>query len=126
MSIFTLTENGVGLSSLGRRVHAQCGALAIALCSLPAHAQTEPPPAPSWIDLLLPLVLVIVTGAVAWWLVKRRGSLTNSNGPVQLLQVLAVGPRERLLLVKVGDRQLLCGATPAQITLLATLPEAAK
>ncbi len=86
-------------------------------------AQSDVPPAPSWVDLLLPLVMVLVTGAVAWWLVRRRGGLTGQNGPVKLVQVLPVGPRERLLLVRIGDRHWLCGSTPAQITLISAVSE---
>lgn len=97
-----------------------CTLLSFSAC---VAAQTEVPEAPSVIDLLLPLVIVIVTGAVAWWLVRRRGSLLRSDGPLQLVQVMPIGPRERLLLVKIGERQWLCGATPSQISLLAEVTE---
>jgi flagellar protein FliO/FliZ len=80
---------------------------------------------PGWLDLLLPLLIVIVTGVAAWWLVRRRGSLLRTQGPLQLVQVLPVGPRERLLLVRVGEQHWLCGATPAQISLIARVDDVA-
>lgn len=84
-------------------------------------AAQDAPAASGMLDLLLPLLLVIATGAAAWWLVRRRGSLLRGDGPLQIVQVVPVGPRERVLLLRIGDRHLLCGATPAQITLLCEL-----
>ena len=109
------------MAGLSRNLGLSAGCLWLASLGCARAADEPVPAAPTVFDLLLPLLLVLVTGALAWWLVKRRGSLTKGDGPVQLLQIVAVGPRERLLLVRVGERQLLCGATPAQITLLAQL-----
>jgi flagellar protein FliO/FliZ len=58
------------------------------------------------------LVVVGVIFFVAWLLKRLRLTPRASAGPIRLLATLPVGPRERLLLVEVGDRQLLIGSGP--------------
>lgn len=67
--------------------------------------------------LALLLVLALIVG-MAWLL--RRVSGLGLQGPASLRTVatLAVGPKERLLVVQAGDTQLLVGVTAQQITLL--------
>lgn len=68
--------------------------------------------------LWAPLLIVVALGLVAWWLVRSRGSLLQRGGPVQLVQIVPLGPRERLLLVELDGERLLIGSTANQITLL--------
>lgn len=103
--------------------------MVFALAAVSAGAQAQiasTEGAPGLIDLLLPLIVVIAAGVAAWWLMRRRGGLVRSDGPVQLVQVLPLGPRERVLVLRAGERLLVCGATPAQITLIAQLPAEAQ
>lgn len=67
--------------------------------------------------LALLLVLALIIG-MAWLL--RRVSGLGLQGPESLrtIATLAVGPKERLLVVQAGDTQLLVGVTAQQITLL--------
>lgn len=68
--------------------------------------------------LWLPTLIVVALGLLAWWLVRSRGSLVQRDGPMRLVQIMPVGPRERLLLVELEGRRLLVGATGQQLTLL--------
>jgi flagellar protein FliO/FliZ len=63
------------------------------------------------------LVLVLGAAAAAAVFLRRwKGSIGRSAGPMELRHVIALGPRERLALVKVGSRFLVVGVTPAGIS----------
>jgi len=70
------------------------------------------------LSLWLPLIVIVVLGVLAWWLVRSRMGLVQKDGPLKLVQILPVGPRERLLVVEIEGRRLLIGATPQHLTLL--------
>src|SRR6266481_3516192 len=63
----------------------------------------------------------VLGAAVAATVFLRRwkGSIGRREGPMQLRHVLALGPRERLALVKVGSRFLVVGVTAAGISAVA-------
>jgi flagellar biosynthetic protein FliO len=66
------------------------------------------------------LVLVLAAAAAATVFLRRwKGSIGRREGPMQLRHVLALGPRERLALVKVGSRFLVVGVTAAGISAVA-------
>ena len=100
----------------------------IALSSLAsAHAiaaesaDASPSLSAELVSLILPLLLVVGTLLAAFYLLRRRFGLATREGPLRVAQVIAVGPRERIVLLDLDDRQLLVGVTSAQITRLATL-----
>lgn len=69
--------------------------------------------------LFLP-VLVVVFGLLAlWWVARRFAIAKGESGPLRVTQALAVGPRERVVLVHAGRKRLLVGVTSAQVSLLA-------
>ena len=66
---------------------------------------------------IVSLVLVLSAAAAAAVVLRRwKGSIGRSDGPMELCHVIALGPRERLALVKVGSRFLVVGVTPAGIS----------
>jgi len=72
-----------------------------------------------WLVSLL-LVLVMFAGFV--WLLRRSGNLARSEkGQLSVIAGLSIGMRERLVLVRVGDKQLLLGVTPGRIDKLLEL-----
>lgn len=67
------------------------------------------------------LVVVIVIFALAW-LVRRVGMVSGVAGSVlRVLGVVSVGQREKLVLVQVGEKQLLVGVAPGSVTTLHVL-----
>jgi flagellar protein FliO/FliZ len=75
-------------------------------------------------QLVLGLLLVIGLIFALAWLLRRVQSVSPGNG--QLIEVLgsrALGPRDRLMLVQVGNEQILLGITPGRITPLHVLKE---
>ncbi|MFN4289884.1 MAG: flagellar biosynthetic protein FliO [Permianibacter sp.] len=77
---------------------------------------------PSVGRLLFGLLAVLGLLLVCAWLV-RRGGLTGQSGVIKVVAQTPVGTRERLVLIQVGEQQLLIGVTAQQISLLHTLPE---
>lgn len=73
-------------------------------------------------SVVVSLVLILGAAAAATVFLRRwKGSIGRREGPMQLQHVIALGPRERLALVKVGRRYLVVGVTPTSITKVADL-----
>lgn len=71
---------------------------------------------------LFAFALVIALIPAALWVLKRAQALRPArDGALQLVAGLALGPRERVAIVNVGDRSLVIGITAQSITHLATL-----
>jgi flagellar protein FliO/FliZ len=70
------------------------------------------------------LALLIVLGIflICIWLLRKSGSLALLNkGQLSIVAGLSLGMREKLVLVKVGEKQLLLGVTAGRIEKLLEL-----
>jgi len=91
-------------------------------------AYTPPPPAVSSgsvAQIIFSLLLVIAAIFLVAWLLRRMNVAQQGGG--KLLKVLggvAIGQRERIVLVEVDDTWLVVGVGPGQIRTLHTLPRA--
>lgn len=90
-----------------------------AACATAAPA--EPMPGASLMEVVLPMLAVVFALAALWWAVRRQGGRSASAGPARIVQVMAVGPRERVLIVDHDTQRFLLGVTPTAINLLARL-----
>jgi len=73
-------------------------------------------------QLVLGLLLVIGLIFLLAWLMRRVQRIGPGNGQViELVGSRALGPRDRLVLVQVGEEQILLGITPGRITPLHVL-----
>lgn len=99
------------------------------LLAPPAFAAAEPPAVSGGGALLQGLFgLVIVLGALAvffWFLRRFSPGQTGAQGVVKVIGGVMVGPRERLVVVEVGDTWLLLGVGGGQVNTLHTLPRPA-
>lgn len=95
--------------SRSRRVSTRC-ALAVSLLTGFAQAHAAAP-APAtvpgndsfigeMIAIVLPLIFIIAGLVFILRLVRRKYGLSGSDTPLSVLQILPVGPRERVVLVK--------------------------
>jgi len=67
------------------------------------------------------LLVVVVIFALAW-LVKRLNLAQHSqNGLLRIVAGLAVGTKDRIVLLQVGEEQILLGLSPGRIEKLHTL-----
>ncbi|KAF0193055.1 MAG: flagellar protein FliO/FliZ [Gammaproteobacteria bacterium] len=64
------------------------------------------------------MVVVIAIVATAWGLRRWGNFRASAQGELQIIGGLSMGPRERLVLVRVGDEQLLLGVAPGRIQTL--------
>ena len=75
-------------------------------------------------QMLLGLLLVIGLIFMLAWLLRRVQQIgPRSNQVIKLLASQALGPRERLVLVQVGNEQVLLGLSAGRITPLHVMKE---
>lgn len=67
------------------------------------------------------LLLVLALLFLSLYVLRRLSFLRAGGGRMRMLEVLQVGPRERVVLVAVGGRELLIGVTAASISTLAEI-----
>jgi len=72
---------------------------------------------------LLSLLVVIVVIVMLAWLAKKSRVFGSNNQQLNVVATLPLGPKERIMVVQVGDEQLLVGVTGQQINLLKELPK---
>ena len=90
----------------------------LAMAAPAAAAEAIDPLAPSYlVKLVISLLLVLILMFALVWAIKRFGRLDARAGnyPMQVLTQMSIGPRERILLVAVGDRQMLVGVSQGAI-----------
>lgn len=69
------------------------------------------------LKLVFSLVIVLALMFVVVWLLKRTGRFNGRAGsyPLNVLAQMSVGTRERVLLIAVGERQMLLGVSQGHI-----------
>jgi flagellar protein FliO/FliZ len=95
-------------------------------------AEPAPPPAVSALStgslaqVVLALILVLgVIVAFAWLLRRFVPGQVLSGGVLRVVGGVMVGPRERLVVVEVGETWLLLGVAANQVTLVHSMPRPA-
>ena len=72
----------------------------------------------------LGLLAVLAMIAAAAWAVKRFGNFrTSVQGQMKIVGGVSLGTRERVVLLQVGEQQLVLGVAPGQIRTLHVLAE---
>ncbi|PUE10237.1 flagellar biosynthetic protein FliO [Limnohabitans sp. T6-20] len=79
-----------------------------------------------WLQYLFSFIFVIgLLLSLLWTLRKlQNGSslLRKSTARLQALETLSVGPRQKIMLVRVDEREILVGITAQQMTVLTPWP----
>ena len=95
-----------------------------------AQAATEElaiiePMSPSYLFKLTGgLILVVAVIFILAWLVKRLNLTQHSqNGLLRIVAGVAVGTKDRIVLLQVGEEQILLGLSPGRIEKLHTLSD---
>ncbi len=87
------------------------------------HTPLSPSPTASYLAQLiggLALIILMIL-LLAWFLRRIPGLTTMESSVIKVLAVRAISSREQLLLVQVGEEQILIGLTPAGLSHLHTL-----
>ncbi len=74
-----------------------------------------------WPSMLVFLLVIAAIPATAWLLRRGQSIGARGNASLGVAGAVAVGPRERIALVRADARWLVVGITPQSITLLAEL-----
>ncbi|MDG1938746.1 MAG: flagellar biosynthetic protein FliO [Pseudomonadales bacterium] len=73
----------------------------------------------SIVQVVLSLAFVIVLIYAAAWYIRRMQLTTGGAGQsMRVISALSVGSRERVVLIQVGEEQLLLGVAPGRVNLL--------
>lgn len=99
-------------------------AAGLIVLTLAAPAVAAPPETGSMLlsmALSLTLVLALIIGSL--WLLRRlRLGQGAAGGVLRIIASAAVGPRENIVVVEVGEEWLVLGVAPGQVRLLQTRP----
>jgi flagellar protein FliO/FliZ len=71
------------------------------------------------------LVLVLcLLGGLLWGLKRMQSGVRLGAGSrqLQVIEAVSVGPRQKIALVRVGNREVLVGVSPTQLTALGSWP----
>lgn len=70
------------------------------------------------------LVLVVAAIVLCGWLYSRsQGLRTRGGGLINIIATQPLGPKERILLIEVADKQLVVGMTSTQVSTLHVFDE---
>lgn len=101
--------------------------LLLLLLSLSAHAnESGNAGIPSGTYLQATLALLLIVGLLfgaTWAARKVSGGKMFGHGNMRVISGIALGPRERIMLVEVEDTWLVIGVVPGQIRTLHVLPK---
>ena len=95
------------------------------LCT-PAFAAESPTPSTTGGLIQVFIGLLVVLGLMfgAAWLLKRFGSPKMAHGTnIKIVGGVAVGSRERVLVVEVADQWIVVGVAPGSVNTLSTMPK---
>ncbi len=95
-----------------------------------AESGVPPLPATSFAGLLqvllgLGVVLAAIAGT-AWLLRRLAPGQVGSAGAMRVVSGVMIGPKERVVLVDVGETRLVLGVAPGQVSLLHQMPRPAE
>ena len=72
---------------------------------------------------LLSLFVVLAVILMLAWIAKKSRVFGSNHQQLQVVATLPLGPKERIMVIKVGNEQVLVGVTGQQISLLKELPQ---
>ncbi len=72
----------------------------------------------SLVQMLFGLALVIALLFGCLWIIRRLSARRGGAAAIQVLGAAAVGPRERVVLVQLGEQVLVLGVAPGSVTKL--------
>jgi flagellar protein FliO/FliZ len=114
------------------RIFAALAAASFSPLALAAEATRPayvPPPAAavssgSVLQVILSLLLVLAAVVLVGWILKRINLPQHGAGnALKVISGVAVGQRERIVLVEVNDTWLVVGVAPGQVNALHTMPK---
>lgn len=115
---------GTILRNIIRPLAMRIVALVFSIVPLLARAEGVPDMGSSLLQLVLGFGIVLAMLFGCLWLLKRISAPRGSAaGAIRVLSGAAVGPRERVVLVEIGEQWLVLGVAPGHVSKLHELPK---
>src|SRR5690606_10816690 len=108
---------------IGRPAAIVIAGIALAAASAAALGADASPAAASLVKLLVGLVGVIAAVLIFSRVLSRTSLLPSGHDKFRVLASLPVGARERIVLMQAGNRQIVVGVAPGQVSTLHVLDE---
>lgn len=122
MSIQNTVLSGLFLNSLFISVNSFAAVGIEKVNKIDGHVNVEPLTGGTMAQVALGLLFVVFLIIAAAWLLKRVGGFSiTGNSALKILGGLSMGTRERVVLMQVGDEQILIGVSPGRIQTLHVL-----
>ena len=97
--------------------------MALMAAENPLPAAPAPLASAGKVLFFLAVIIGLIVG-LAWLVSKTRGiQLAQGQGKVRVVATLPLGLKEKIAVVQIGDKQMVLGVTPQQITHLSDLDE---
>lgn len=110
---------------VGRACICLAGLLPLAASAQAAAATTDGLGMIALVKVLFALGLVLAAIIAVAWLLRRVGPPQQAGRLMRVLASVAIGQRERLVLVEIGETWFVLGVAPGQITTVHTLAKQA-
>lgn len=95
----------------------------LAMAADPVASPVTAAPLAGALQMLLGLGVVLAAIAGTAWLLRRLApGQAGSTGDLRVVAAVAVGPKERVVLVDIGEVRLVLGVAPGQVTRLLEMP----
>lgn len=89
----------------------------------PSSGSVAVSPVAGTLQMLLALGIVLAAIAGTAWLLRRMApGQIGAAGSLRVVAAVAVGPKERVVLVDIGDTRMVLGVAAGQVTLLREMP----
>jgi flagellar protein FliO/FliZ len=111
-----ISKHATGLAAAG--MYVACNLAQAAKPGAPAEVLS----AGTMLQFALGLAAVLGLILAAGWVMKRTALGQSAPGMIKVLAGAAVGHRERVVIVEVGDVRMVLGVAPGQVTALHTIP----
>ena len=72
-------------------------------------------------SMIMSLLMVLVLIVISAWVLKKFNLVNKSVAGMKVVTSLPLGNKEKLVVVQVGDEQLLLGVSQQQVSLIKTL-----
>lgn len=98
--------------------------MAAPLAAMAGTAETPGVSAGTFVQAVLALAFIVALLLGTAWLARKvSGGKGFGHGGMRIVGGVALGPRERIVLVEAGDTWLVVGIVPGQIRTLHTMPK---
>lgn len=86
---------------------------------------TEPMSSHYLMQLVIGLIIVVMCIVVLGWFAKRMNRFQSStDGTLKIIGGISMGARERIVLLRAGDKQILIGVAPGRVNTLHVFDDA--